>query len=1475
MEGKVEELLNRGIRPCDLPFLTVAGLKQVCERFLIDYSGEDTKSKEEFQLFVHTSLTLKGAYLDDDDSKSKLLAQQIKLQELEATNLASKKEVLTLELEIKKAPVPQEPHPMQPKGITTNVIPPFDEDDPQNFFEQFEKIAFLWDKSLWPILVQTGFKGKAKAAFAALTKEQSKDYDVVRERVLTAYKLNPEAYRQQFRSGRMDPSQTFKEFVAEKQRALNKWLEASQLTTFEKLQEAILVEEFLNKISLDMRQYLTEREIEGIENLVKAADAFALTQKLGKSSGKGSDNKKHKKTPNGKETEVQKSVRKHCSKCGHWGPEHDKCPDTMKKVECRKCHQTGHFANVCSNSPGKDQKGKGKVAFVQTNLHEEKIFEPHLYQCEVSPSRRKKGRSITLLRDTGAAQSLIVKSALTKRHDWYRTGESVIIRAIGGQRYSVPLVKAHLKSEIYSGPCHLGIVDSMPIESAQLLLGNDVFDKQPSITPVLFNQVVVRKGSPVSQLFPSCAINRALGRKEDQLESLPSCAITRAQAKEESRRVVAAEPQSEGASVSPMIQVDKVTLPEDQRNDPSLNQCFAMLEGKERCPSNVDFFLQGGVLVRRWTSLTSQDVAQKGDTINQVVLPVRYRSLVLETAHSIPMSGHLGIKTTYEKVLRHFFWPGMRNDVNQFVRSCLECQKVGKPNQKIPPAKLYPIPAVGDPFSEIQVDFVGPLPKTTSGKQYLLTIMCKVTRYPEAIPLSSTRTVNVIKALRTFFGSVGLPTIIQSDNDSSFTSESFKQFLSEHAIEQVLATPYRPQSQGALERYHQTLKSMLKKFCLANAHSWDTYVPYLLFCTRDTVQESLGFSPFQLVFGHRVRGPLSVLKSQCLSTQTTPNLLERVTDLHEKLRECRELARENLERSQVKMKSWYDRKSKDRSFSQGDKCLVFLPIAKGALSAKYFGPYVVLEKLSSLTYKIATPDRGRKSRVCHINQMKEFIGPNSEAPERVVSSMQIEEGDDGFTEFSSPRLANSAIMADLPSYLSELGPEEQTQITALLESFPEVFSDKLGRTNVLVHDVELISEEPVKQRPYRTSPSKAQIMKEEVQYLLDEGLATPSQGEWASPCILVPKPDGTSRFCVDFRQANKLIKADAFPMPRLLDCVDQVGDAKFISKLDLLKGYWQVPLSEKAQRVYSFITMDGLFSFNVLPFGCKNAPACFQRLMNRVVQGIPKVSCYLDDIIVYSDTLREHLEQLTALLTALRSANLVVNLAKSEFVKGTVEYLGHVVGQGQIKPKHANVQALLDMPAPSDLRSLRRFLGASGFYRRFCKNFSSVCLPLTNLLQKGRKFVWSAECQRAYEDVRAMLSFSPVLKSPCFRDPFIIYTDASGSGIGSVLMQKDNNGIERPIAYYSKKLNKHQLHYAPIEKECLAIVMSVAHFSVYLNNGHVTTVFTDHNPLAFLNKMKERNQKLLRWSLFLQEFNLDIKHIKGSDNVIADMLSRA
>ena len=1505
MDLDIQQLVDQGLRPIDIQFLSVKQLTQLYEHFGVDYVEADKVPKEAFATKLIDALTagdhfakpvvspaerelhlqnerirleVEKAKLEAEREKAKAQAdlERIKLEgqlevekgkmlasqqeakaQAEVAQLLLKKEMLELELKIKQEG--GDPDATPRATINTNVLPHFDEEDPENFFSQFEKIAYHWPKEMWPILVQTHFKGKAREAFANLDAAASKEYERVKEAVLLAYELNAEAYRQKFRQSRMDSKMNYVEFASLKTKEFGKWVAAAKIESYEDLVETVLVEEFLGKIPLEVRQYLSDKS-GTLTKLAQMADTFALTKKLGKGSGP-------QPPGTGKNPQFEKKTRAHCTKCGRWGPTHERCPDDVKRITCPICKEKGHYSTVCPKRKsvgalGVSKKNNGKeettksVGYVETEEKHEKIFFPYLYPGYISPTHRGRRRKYVILRDTGAAQSLILRSAL-KGNSWKFTGEHTICRGLGDQRVSVPLVFVYLRCRFFSGKCVFGVVDSLPVHSAQLLIGNDVAHGSSPDTPVMCNQVIpclAQDESWEAEIFPACAVTRSQSRGETSAKQKP-------QRSED--MLVASAP----------VHLDRVTLPEEQARDSSLEPCFQGLQGTAKTPGNIEYLMQNGVLIRKWTSPTSSSAHLKGDVIQQVVLPKGYRSLVLETAHCTPMSGHLGIKSTYEKILRHFFWPGLREDVASFCKSCLICQQVGKRNQKIPPAHLHPIPCTGDPFSDIIIDFVGPLPKTKSGKQYLLTIMCKATRYPEAFALSSTRSCHAINSLTNFFAHVGLPTTVQSDNGSSFVSDEFEGFLKQYGINHVLSTPYRPQSQGALERYHQTLKTMLTKFCLANRNLWDRYVPLLLFCTRDTVQESLGFSPFQLVFGHKVRGPLSVLKSQCLNDSQAQNLLERVEDYHAKLKECRDLAGKNMERSQSKMKAWFDRKAVKRSFSPGELCLIFLPIAKGALSAKFFGPYKVLEKVSDLTYRVATPDRGRQQRVCHVNQMKEFIGPRDD--DMVVATVQVQEVRDESTEIVVPRLANSEIMADLQSYLSTVPKKERAQVEDLLKSFPEVFTDKLGRTNLLVHDVELIDETPVRQRPYRTSPVKAKIMSEEVEFLVSEGLATPTEGEWASPCILVPKPDGSSRFCVDYRLCNKQIKSDAFPMPRLLDCIDQVGEAQYISKLDLLKGYWQVPLTPRARQVYSFVTGDGLFSFDVLPFGCKNAPACFQRLMTQVVKGIPKVSCYLDDIIVFSNTLSEHLDQLTQLLEALRSANLVVNLAKSEFLQSSVEYLGHVVGHGQVAPKQANVESVLNMPPPSDLKGLRRFLGAAGFYRRFCKNFSSVCFPLTNLLKKGQKFKWDSDCQQAFEDIKAMLSFSPVLKSPDFSKPFTLYTDASGYGVGGVLMQNDAQGIERPVSYFSRKLNKHQLNYAPIEKECLAIILSITHFSIYLNNGHTTTVFTDHNPLAFLAKMKEKNQKLLRWSLLLQEYDLQIQHVKGSENVIADMLSRS
>ncbi|TNV71127.1 hypothetical protein FGO68_gene3111 [Halteria grandinella] len=472
------------------------------------------------------------------------------------------------------------------------------------------------------------------------------------------------------------------------------------------------------------------------------------------------------------------------------------------------------------------------------------------------------------------------------------------------------------------------------------------------------------------------------------------------------------------------------------------------------------------------------------------------------------------------------------------------------------------------------------------------------------------------------------------------------------------------------------------------------------------------------------------------------------------------------------------------------------------------------------------------------------------------------------------KLRNSDVLANLDKKLCHLSEKERNELKDLILEFKHLFPDTPGKTDAIYHDVDVGDAPPVKQHPYRVNPLKEEHLKKEIQYMLDNDIIEPSKSEWSSPCVLVPKPDKTYRFCTDFRKVNSVSKTDSYPIPRIDSCIDKVGKAKYVSKFDLLKGYWQVPLTERAKEVSAFVTSQGLYQYKVMPFGMKNAPATFQRLLNSVISDLEGCDGYIDDVINYHDTWEDHLRGIREFFERLTTMKLTVNLLKCEFCHATVEFLGHVVGQGQVKPVQAKVESIIDFPTPGGKRELMRFLGMAGYYRKFCQNFSVIAAPLTALLKKN-VFVWSDECKSAFEKLKAILSNSPVLTAPDFNKQFKLFVDASDVGVGAVLMQEGSEQIDHPICYFSKKFDKHQRNYSTIEKECLALILALNQFDVYLCTTVVPVlVFTDHNPLTFIGKMKNKNQRILRWSLTLQEYNLDIKHIKGKDNILADALSR-
>lgn len=361
---------------------------------------------------------------------------------------------------------------------------------------------------------------------------------------------------------------------------------------------------------------------------------------------------------------------------------------------------------------------------------------------------------------------------------------------------------------------------------------------------------------------------------------------------------------------------------------------------------------------------------------------------------------------------------------------------------------------------------------------------------------------------------------------------------------------------------------------------------------------------------------------------------------------------------------------------------------------------------------------------------------------------------------------------------------------------------------------------------------------------------------------------------IDFRALNERTIGDAYPLPNINEILDQLGSAKYFSIFDLASGFHQIRMHESNAQKTAFSTPHGHYEFKRMPFGLKNAPATFQRLMDQVLTGLQgtELFVYLDDIVLYASSIQEHEIKFNKLAVRLRKAKLQLQPDKCEFLRTEVIYLGHVIGGEGIKPDPEKVNTVKNFPTPKNAKNITQFLGLAGYYRRFIPNFSKIAKPLTNLLKKDEAFVWGTAQSQAFDTLRDMLCREPILQYPDFTKPFVATTDASGYAIGGILSQGPV-GKDLPIAYTSRLLNTAEQNYSTIEKELLAIVYSVLHFRPYLY-GRKFQLVTDYKPLTWLHSVKDPSSRLVRWRLKLLEYEYDIVYKAGKTNVNADALSR-
>ena len=473
----------------------------------------------------------------------------------------------------------------------------------------------------------------------------------------------------------------------------------------------------------------------------------------------------------------------------------------------------------------------------------------------------------------------------------------------------------------------------------------------------------------------------------------------------------------------------------------------------------------------------------------------------------------------------------------------------------------------------------------------------------------------------------------------------------------------------------------------------------------------------------------------------------------------------------------------------------------------------------------------------------------------------------------------------LPSHLecliptaTDLTEDQLASVRTVLTKYQDLFvgpDGNLGRTSVTRHRILTKIDKPVRIPPRRLGRDKRKIAEDAVDDMLERGVIEPSSSPYCSPVVLIPKKDGSVRFCVDYRRLNDVTHKDAYPLPRIADIIDSLSGASSFCTLDLASGYWQIEVDPRDREKTAFsIPGKGHYHFNVMPFGLTGAPATFERMMEGILAPLLWNKClsFLDDVMVFGSDFETTLENLVSVFNCLRQAGLKLKPSKCELFKSSISYLGYVISADGVRCDPRNVSAVKDWPTPQNVSEVRSFLGTANYYRQFVKDFATIESPLTCLTRKKVPFRWTESCQDSFARLRDCLSSAPVLSYPLRDAPFILDTDASDNALGCVLSQIQD-GVERVIAYSSTSLNRAQQRYCVTHRELLAVVVGVKRFKPYLS-GRKFLLRTDHASLKWLIQFKDPEGMLARWIATLSAFDFDVEHRPGVRHGNADGLSR-
>lgn len=1437
-------------------------IRQYVEKQLREIRLSDRKTKQILQADEEKAKSQKVAELDLRKKEIELKQAEQALrrseidsqQDIEKRKIKQKEEEMQLERDKMKqsaeiAAQKKSHREHEDKLKARPKLPYFDEkcDKMDAYLDRFNRHAesLGWSPTEKPLMLASLLKGRALVYYHEMSMQDANDFDKLSNHLLKRFECTGESYRVQLRSARPQEAESMTTFHARVSRYLHRWVELEGVDKqFDKLIDLLLREQILASFAAPLTTFLRENKYASSEAMIESAERWKLAhprQQTAASGGSVLTGAFSYPKGNGQSRKDWKNGQRDGQKGGHSkndasnafskssenrgedntrGDGNSQDLKSRKGFRCYSCGEEGHTKRFCEKRKAKQPSNNGpKIGnSAITGASAAGPIPSRLDTCQGTVN----GYEATILLDSGSELAGV-------RRDLVMTDQFVDqterCKQFMGDEKDCQMARVHLDCDYFSGETLAVVIDN---PACDFILGK--------IDGAQFK--VVKTTGAVQ--------TRAQKAKNER----PFRPLITAKA--------------------PQLDIDKEKLQQMQREDQSLAPVFEKVGEKETTDSGgnvTSFQIKDDLLVRRFFSKKRQTITF------QVVVPTQLRNSVCIAAHDSLFGGHQAGNSTFLRISPFFFWPGYRRDIKEYCRSCEICQKTA-PKGRMPPAPFEKTPVIDVPFSRICIDLVGPVtPVSQAGNRYILVAVDMATRFPLAKPLKNVTAQAVADALIEFFSYTGIPDELLCDNGSQFTADLIREMLRLLSVSQLHSTPYHPETNGVVERMNGSLKSMLRKLMAEKPSDWDRYLPGALFAYREIPQSSTGYAPFELLYGRVVKGPTQLLHhawtgsgfddGQQIASEYVQNLKGSLEDMVRK-------AQDSVQSASGKSRERQHAKAKLRTLKEGSKVLVLLPLEHAKMLLRWRGPFTVIKKVRQNDYLIEM-DKGTR-KVFHINLLKEYI----ERPIAASAILRIDVPDEDVKKVSIQTVPTVSSESIEDVTVSEnLSQKQKGEVAKVLKEFSHVLSDKPGLAKSQTHTIRLTCDKPVNVKQYPLPFDKEKQVREEVDKMIALDVIEPSDSAYSSPVVMVKKSDSTNRLCNDFRELNKHTVFDAEPIENPESLFATLRDKKYFTKIDLCKGFWQIPLEEKDRQKTAFKAPQGLFQFKRVPFGLSTAPSSFARLMRKLkLEEVGAIS-FFDDILVPSDSWSKHMTSLKGVFEKLANEGLTAKPSKVEIGFQTIQFLGHTVGNGTMKPTEGKVSKILSLPQPQTKRQVRSLLGLVGFYRRYVENFAHITAPLVDLTKKGKcnKIKWSQECETAFRTIKSVLSSAPVVLLPNFEKEFIIRADASDEGLGAALLQADDHGDLRPILYASRRLLDREKRYPIVERECLAVVWAVDKFQKYIYDKQFV-IETDHRPLTFLRTSRSTNGRLQRWALALQEYTFTLVPISGDSNVEADLLSR-